>query len=106
MKNAHDVTLLLEDLRRTGYPPGAQRAFVMAKVLEKARVIVVGARDPQVIRDCKMIPADTMDDALELSIRELGDDLDVLVVPHALLTLPIVTRSGDPRPESLSSNPG
>ena len=91
IKNATDMPSLLEELRRTGYPPGAQRAFVMAKVLEKARVVVVGAECPDVVRDCKMIPAATMDEALALAARELGPDLDVLVVPHALLTLPIVT---------------
>jgi nickel-dependent lactate racemase len=100
MMGARDVSSLLEELRRTGYPPGAQRAFVMAKVLEKARVIVVGAKDPQVIRDCKMIPADTMDDALVLASRELGAELDVLVVPHAMLTLPIVTPSVNTGSES------
>jgi nickel-dependent lactate racemase len=91
IKKATDMPSLLDKLRRTGYPPGAQRAFVMAKVLEKARVVVVGAEHPDVVRDCKMTPAATMDDALALAGQELGTDLDVLIVPHALLTLPIVT---------------
>jgi nickel-dependent lactate racemase len=91
MKNASDMSSLLEQLRRTGYPPGAQRAFVMAKVLEKAQVVVVGAECPDVVRDCKMIPMGTLDEALALAARELGPELDVLIVPHALLTLPIVT---------------
>jgi nickel-dependent lactate racemase len=91
IKNAQDMPSLLEDLRRTGYPPGAQRAFVMAKVLEKVRVVVVGAQDPSLIRDCKMIPQDTMENALELVTQELDLALDVLIVPRALLTLPIVT---------------
>ncbi len=90
IKNAGDVSSLLAELRRTGYPPGAQRAFVMAKVLEKARVIVVGSERPDVVRDCKMVPVDSMDDALHLAARELGARLDVLIVPHAMLTLPIV----------------
>jgi nickel-dependent lactate racemase len=92
MKNATTMPSLLDELRRTGYPPGAQRAFVMAKVLEKVKLIVVGAECPQVVRDCKAIPVDTMDEALALAARELGDELDVLVVPHALLTLPIVSQ--------------
>jgi nickel-dependent lactate racemase len=90
MKSASDVRSLLDGLRRSGYPPGAQRAFVMAKVLEKAHVIVVGSEHPAVVRDCKMIPADTIDEALVLAARELGPELDVLIVPHALQTLPIV----------------
>jgi nickel-dependent lactate racemase len=92
IRRATDMPSLLDELRQTGYPPGAQRAFVMAKVLEKAQVVVVGAKYPEVVRDCKMIPADTMAHALDLAARELGDGLDVLVVPHALLTLPIVQR--------------
>jgi hypothetical protein len=90
------VSALLQDLRRTGYPPGAQRAFVLAKVLEKARVVVVGSEHPDVIRDCKMVPADTMDAALNLAARELGHRLEVLIVPHAMLTLPIVQGPAEP----------
>jgi hypothetical protein len=37
-----------------------------------------------------MIPADTMDEALGLASRELGPACKVLVVPHALLTLPVI----------------
>ena len=81
---------LLDELRRTGYPPGAQRAFVMAKVLEKARVVIVGSETPDVVTACKMTPVETMEQALALAASELGDDLDVLIVPHALLTLPVV----------------
>jgi nickel-dependent lactate racemase len=93
MKDATDMMSLLKELRRTGYPPGAQRAFVMAKVLEKAHVVIVGAEFPDVVRDCKMIPVDTMEEALQLAEQELGNQLDVLIVPHALLTLPIVENS-------------
>ncbi len=91
MREAADMPSLLAELRRTGYPPGAQRAFVMAKVLEKTHVIIVGSETPQVVRQTKMIPAATMDEAFRLAAEIIGrDDLDVLIVPHALLTLPIV----------------
>ena len=94
MKSASDMPSLLTRLRKTGYPPGAQRAFVMAKVLEKTHVIVVGSQTPETVRQLKMIPAATMDQAFQISEEKLGrKDLEVLVVPHALLTLPIV---GDP----------
>ena len=93
MKSAADMPSLLAEMRRTGYPPGGQRAYVMAKVLDKAQVIIVGSERPDIVRDCKMIPVDTMDEALDLAKRELDDPLDVLVVPHALLTLPIVANT-------------
>ena len=94
MRQASDMPTLLDELRRTGYPPGAQRAFVMAKVLEKTSVIVVGSQTPDLVSQVKMIPAADMNEAFRIATRLIGrDDLDVLVVPHALLTLPIVTQN-------------
>ena len=90
MRDGPDVQFILDDARRNGYPPGQQRAFVMAKVLEEARVVIVGSERPDVVAACKMTPVATMDEALALAARELGANLDVLIVPHALLTLPVV----------------
>lgn len=93
MRDAPNVQFILEDARRHGYPPGQQRAFVLAKVLEHAQVIIVGAECPELVAACKMIPAATMDEALELAARRLGADCRALLVPHALLTLPVVQAS-------------
>jgi len=93
LRDAPDVQFVLDDARRHGYPPGQQRAFVVAKVLEETRIIIVGSEHPDIVAACKMIPAATMDEALEIVTRDLGPDLDVLIVPHALLTLPVVTPS-------------
>jgi nickel-dependent lactate racemase len=90
MRDAPNIKFILEDARRNGYPPGQQRAFVMAKVLEQVRVVIVGSDCPDLVSACKMIPAATMEDALELAKVELGSSCQVLLVPHALLTLPIV----------------
>jgi lactate racemase len=90
MRDAPDVHFILEDARRNGYPPGQQRAFVMAKVLEKTNVIIVGSECPDIVAACKMIPASTMDDALHIAGRKLGASCDILIVPHAMLTLPVV----------------
>jgi lactate racemase len=90
MRDAADVQSILDDARSKGYPPGQQRAFVMAKVLEKARVIIVGSEYPDLVAACKMIPAPTMEHALELAVRETRQDCAVLIVPHAMLTLPVI----------------
>lgn len=92
MQEAPDVQFILEDARKHGYPPGQQRAFVMAKVLEQNEVIVVGAEDPDLIRSAKFLAAPTMEAAFALVSDKLGHDLEALIVPHALLTLPIVTK--------------
>ena len=90
MRRAPNVQAILDDARRYGYKPGEQRCFVMAKVLAECPVIIVGSEHPEVVREAKMIPAATMDDALAIVTDALGSRLDALIVPHALLTLPIV----------------
>ena len=90
MRDAPDIQFILDDARKNGYPPGQQRAFVMAKVLEEANVIIVGSECPDLVADCKMIPAATMEEALELAAIKLGPACDVLIVPHAMLTLPVL----------------
>jgi lactate racemase len=62
----------------------------MAKVLEHSRVIIVGSECPDLVAACKMRPAATMVEALEIAAGDLGRSSDVLIVPHALLTLPVV----------------
>jgi nickel-dependent lactate racemase len=94
MRAAVHMPSLLEKLRRTGYPPGAQRAFVMAKVMEKNHVIVVGSETPDLVRHMHMIPAEHMDQAFHIATEKMGrNDLDVLIVPHAMMTLPIVSQT-------------
>jgi len=90
MRDATDIMCILEDARRNGYPPGQQRAFVMAKVLEQTKVIIVGSECPHLVAACKMIPAASMDEALELAAQHLGPARRGLFVPHALLTLPVI----------------
>lgn len=90
MRQASSMQAILDDARRYGYKPGEQRAFVMAKVMEQCHVIVVGSECPDVVRAVKMIPAATMDEAFAIVTKALGTDLEALIVPHALLTLPIV----------------
>jgi nickel-dependent lactate racemase len=93
MRDAPDVRSILDEGRRHGYPAGQQRAFVMAKVLEQNRVTIVGSEYPELVSACKMIPAETMEQALAVAAADLGAELDVLIVPHALLTLPVVEGS-------------
>jgi nickel-dependent lactate racemase len=90
LKEATSMPALVEELRRTGYPPGEQRAFVLAKVLSEANIVVVGAQTPDIVRDAKMVPAATMEEAFAWVQAKQGRELDVLIVPHSLLTLPVV----------------
>jgi len=91
MHSAPTMSALLDTMRKKGYQPGAQRAFVMAKVMEVNPVVIVGAAFPDIIENTKMIPAQTMKQALEFAVKHIGrSDLDVLIIPHALLTSPFI----------------
>jgi len=88
---------LVAELRRTGFPAGAQRAYVLARVLTQHPVIVVGAEHADVVRACHMHAVPDMPAGLALAetlARQhfhlpAGRPLDFLVVPNALHTLPV-----------------
>ena len=63
-----------------GYEPGAQRAFVVARVLRDYDVWVTDSQSPDVVEECLMHAAESVEAAIDPSS-------DVLVVPDALDTL-------------------
>ena len=91
MRDAPDIQSILEGARRNGYPPGQQRAYILARVLEQTRIVIVGSECPDLVSACKMTPASTMDEALDMACKEIGPSCRVLVVPHAMLTLPVIS---------------
>jgi hypothetical protein len=88
----------VEELRRSGFPAGAQRAYILAKVLAEHPVIVAGAEHPDVVSGCHMHAVPGMPEALQLAERMARErfsipspaPLDLLIVPNALVTLPMI----------------
>ena len=79
LSTATDAETLYEEMR-AGYEPGAQRAFVVARVLREYDVWVTNSQHPELVADCLFEAADRPEDAIE-------PGSDVLVVPDALNTL-------------------
>ncbi|MEY7852000.1 lactate racemase domain-containing protein [Natrarchaeobius sp. A-rgal3] len=79
LRDADDPDSLYGEMRR-GYESGAQRAFVVARVLRDHDIVVTDTDSPSVVEECLMRAKPHVTDALES-----GDD--VLVVPDALNTL-------------------
>ena len=77
---AADSPERLYESMRDGYDPGAQRAFVLARLLRHHDVWVTDSGCPELVETCLLHSAPTATDALDA-----GDD--VLVVPDALNTL-------------------
>jgi nickel-dependent lactate racemase len=79
LSTAADAESLYQKMR-SGYEPGAQRAFVLARVLREHDVWVTNSEHPELVADCLFEAADHPEDAIE-------PGSDVLVVPDALNTL-------------------
>ncbi len=90
LSNADDLRALVDDLRTRDALAGEQRAYMVAQVLLKNTVIIVGSDCPEAVRACKMIPAATMVEAAAVARGIVGDSASALIVPHALQTLPVV----------------
>jgi hypothetical protein len=76
--------------RAKGIRPGEQRAYIMALVLQDVTVIFAGVDDAEPVRQLGCIPATGIEEALAIAVDRVGTPASALVVPHALLTLPIV----------------
>lgn len=79
LSTAESATALYDDLR-SGYEPGTQRAFVLARALRDHDVWVTNSECPDLVEDCLLSAGDRVEEAID-------PDSDVLVVPDALNTL-------------------
>ena len=87
-----DLSALMTRLEREGCQPGEQRAYMVAQLLKQFRVIVVGAKQPEIVKQAHLAPVDTLEEALELARVWIGTLLRsprLLIVPDALHTLPV-----------------
>lgn len=71
------------------FKAGEQRAYFIAEVLKKCKIIVVGCKMPELIKDAKMIPAKNMDEAFDIVKKDFSKS-EILLIPNVLSTLPII----------------
>jgi len=86
LSGADDPASLFEAMAE-GYEPGAQRAFVLARVLRDHEVVVTNSQAPEAVEECLMTARPTVADAIE-------PGSDVLVVPDAIDTLLVSPADG------------
>lgn len=67
---------------------GGHKAAAIARVRQKATMILVAELDPELARRCFFIPASSIEEAIELAKPELGDSPRTLLMPYAGYTLP------------------
>jgi nickel-dependent lactate racemase len=79
LSTATDAESLYSEMAE-GYEPGAQRAFVLARVLREHDVWITNSDHPEVVEECLLQAAEDVSAAID-------PGSDVLVVPDALNTL-------------------
>jgi nickel-dependent lactate racemase len=70
---------------------GGHKAAAIALVLKKAKIFLVSELDPGLVKSIFMEPYDTVQQAYDVAIKELGDEVKVLIMPYGGSTLPVVT---------------
>ena len=68
---------------------GEQRAYYIAQVLKKCKIIIVGCKMPEIIKDAKMIPAKDMAEAFDI-VKTSFRTTEILLISDALSTLPVI----------------
>jgi len=66
--------------------PGLQRAYMLARALERCRVVVAGCSCPEVVRKAGLVPAEDMSSAIRKG-RRLAEADEILVLPAAMQVL-------------------
>lgn len=93
MKVPGGIEAIIANARANGIRPGEQRAYIMANVLSDVTVIMAGVECPDEARAVGFVPASDIDEALQIAVEIVAMPASALIVPHALLTLPIITSS-------------
>lgn len=96
LERAESPAAVVEEARRN-FAGGEQRAVMVALTLQHCMVIVAASEAPEAVRLAKMRAAVDVEEALDIAYEHIGRPTraSVLLVPHALHTLPVV-RSANP----------
>ena len=91
LERAPSPAAVVEEARRH-FAGGEQRAVMVALTLQHCLVIVAASESPEVVRLAKMRAAVDVEEALDIAYEHIGrpERASVLLVPHALHTLPVV----------------
>lgn len=77
---------LIDHLLENGCRPGEQRAFMIAQLVSRYRLIVVGSQYPEVVRSAGIETAPDIPTAVAMTGITAPK---VLLVPHAIKTIPV-----------------
>jgi nickel-dependent lactate racemase len=91
LKGAGSPQQMIEKFRKLGFTASSRKAYMFARALLKARLIVVteGVESGK-LEEIMLSHAPTVEEALEMSFQQLGRDAKILGIPQADLLIPVV----------------
>ena len=92
LRDTPDGPSIVEKARTRGIPEGAHMGYRFGRFLTHAsRVIVTDCLIPDAtIREVRLTPMRTAQEALDHALATLGTDATVLVIPHGVGTIPVL----------------
>ena len=92
MRDTPDGQSIVEKARREGIPEGTHMAYRFGRFLTHAsEVIVTDSQIPdKTIRQVRLTPMATVQEALDYALAVLGRDSRVLVIPHGVAAIPVL----------------
>ena len=69
---------------------GGHKAAAIAMVLKKARIFMVSDLEDELIRRINLVPFNSVQEAIDAALKELGQNSKILLLPDAGSTLPLV----------------
>ena len=92
LRDTPDGRSIVEKARTQGIPEGAHMGYRFGRFLTHAsEVIVTDCSIPDAtIREVRLTPMRTAQEALDYALARLGADAKVLVIPHGVATIPVL----------------
>lgn len=82
---------MIEKFREIGFTASSRKAYMFARSMMKAKIIVVtDGVDPEKLKEMMMTHAPSVERALELAFQKMGRNAKVLALPQADLLIPVV----------------
>ena len=82
----------MEHELRSGFVVGAHKAFWLARLGERVKILLVSELPDALVRKCHLHPTADPQDAIPEELRRLGVGARIAYIPHAGITFPVLAR--------------
>lgn len=80
----------IEDSVRHDFQIGRHKAYAVTRLMKKADFYLMSSLDDDYARKAFFTPVHSLEEALKLAEAKLGNDAEILLMPHGSYTVPIL----------------